>query len=170
MYAHVTDLLKSFRQREQRIELLRYELLHHANVSGDELIDNLNFSTEDTAPNASGNIFYIMLNYQKFADRLNTETVNEIAADFAYMHETGRSWIKHIQVSTGRKFTIYDRMLRLSQRTGYPTVHGGLYHSTSSSSVRSRGRHTGGNHPLLSAAPLPFCTISWPHLYKRPAI
>ncbi len=81
MYAHVTDLLKSFRQREQRIELLRYELLHHANVSGDELIDNLNFSTEDTAPNASGNIFYIMLNYQKFADRLNTETVNEIVAE-----------------------------------------------------------------------------------------
>ena len=91
MYAHVTDLLKGFRQRGQRIDLLRYELLHHANVSGDELIDSLNFSTEDTAPNASGKvpgkIFYIMLNYQKLADALNTEAVNEIVAELVKLEK-----------------------------------------------------------------------------------
>lgn len=85
MQDHVIHLLKSFRQRKQRINLLRYELLRHINVSGDDMIDSMTFGTDTDADHGSDRsqdkILYIMLNYQKFADKLNMETINEILSE-----------------------------------------------------------------------------------------
>ena len=88
---HVVQLLKSYRQRKQRIDLLRYELLRHTDISGTDVIDSMTFGSDNDMPHGSGHshdkILYIMLNYQKFADKLNAEAVNKILAELVKLEK-----------------------------------------------------------------------------------
>lgn len=84
MKAHIINLLESYPERERQIALLHYEMQHTARVSPEEVIDAMSLGHSDGMGGSSkGHIsdktMYIALNYQERMDRMNAETVNEIA-------------------------------------------------------------------------------------------
>lgn len=81
---HIIQLLEAYREREQKIALLHYELEHPARVFPDEMLNSMAFGHGDGAGRSPGHIsnktMYIALNYQEQAEKLNTGNVDEIAA------------------------------------------------------------------------------------------
>ena len=80
---YVIGLLESYQKRSKQIELLHYELSHPAKVSEKELIGALAFAHGDgqgrSGGHASDKTLYIALNYQKRADCMNGDTVDEVS-------------------------------------------------------------------------------------------
>lgn len=89
MKNHVIKLLDSYPERARKIALLRYELAHPAQITGDELIEAMNYARPEGQGHPSGHIsnrtLYIALNYQERAERLNDETFGDISARLAEM-------------------------------------------------------------------------------------
>lgn len=84
MKAHVIKLLESYSERERQIALLRYEMLHTARVSSEEVIDSMSLGHSDgmggsSRGHISNKTMYIALNYQERMDHLNIESMDEIA-------------------------------------------------------------------------------------------
>lgn len=82
MKAHVISLLETYSKRERQIDLLHYEMQHSARVSPEEMINGMSLGHRDSM-GSSGHIsnktMYIALNYQEQMDRMNAESMNEIA-------------------------------------------------------------------------------------------
>ena len=82
MKKQITKLLETYPDRERQIALLHYEMRHSARVSPEEMIDGMSLGHGD-GMGGSGRIsnktMYIALNYRERMDRMNAETVNEIA-------------------------------------------------------------------------------------------
>lgn len=89
---HVLQLLEDYSERERKIALLRYELEHPTQISLDEMIDSMAFSTGDNTNMAKNHIsnktLYIALNYQQKAERINRETADEITAHLVELEQT----------------------------------------------------------------------------------
>lgn len=83
MKAHVEELLKTYSDRKQEIEVLRYELSHPASVTPDEQIAAMALSHHDGMGFSGGHIsdktMYIALNYQEKIDKLNSSVSSEIS-------------------------------------------------------------------------------------------
>lgn len=84
MKSHVVNLLESYPVRERQIALLHYEMQHSAHISPEEMIYGMSLGHGDSLGNSgkghiSNKTMYIALNYQEQMDRMNTETMNEIA-------------------------------------------------------------------------------------------
>ena len=62
--AHVLQLLEDYPERERKIALLRYELEHPTQISLDEMIDSMTFSSGDSINMAKNRVsnktLYIM--------------------------------------------------------------------------------------------------------------
>lgn len=82
MKEQVMKFLETYPDRERQIALLHYEMRHSARVSPEEMIDGMSLGHGD-GMGGSGRIsnktMYIALNYRERMDRMNAETVNEIA-------------------------------------------------------------------------------------------
>ena len=76
------SLLESFHEREQKIALLKYELMNFPQASPGEVIDGMGFGHSCELPSHSGYIsnktLFIALNYQDRAEQINAETLNDI--------------------------------------------------------------------------------------------
>ncbi len=84
MNAHVISLLETYLTREREISLLHYEMQHSAHISSEEMISGMSLGHGDSlGGSGSGHIsnktMYIALNYQERMERMNTETMDEIA-------------------------------------------------------------------------------------------
>ena len=80
---YVIDLLESYQKRSKQIELLHYELSHPARVSENEIIGALALAHGDgegghPGGHASDKTLYIALNYQARANRVNSDTAEEV--------------------------------------------------------------------------------------------
>lgn len=80
--SRVINLLESFREREQKIALLKYELMNFPHASPGEVIDSMGLSHSCELSHPSGCIsdktLFIALNYQDRAEQINEETLNDI--------------------------------------------------------------------------------------------
>lgn len=89
--AYVIGLLETYREREQKISALHYELNHPAHLSCSELIEAMAFSHKDGVGKIGGHVsdktLYIALNYQDKADKINTHIVDEIAGQLVELEE-----------------------------------------------------------------------------------
>lgn len=89
--AHVTALLETYPEREQKIAALRYELSHPAQLSMDELIEAMALAHNDgmgqSGSHISDKTLYIALNYQEKADMINTHVVDEIAGQLVELED-----------------------------------------------------------------------------------
>lgn len=114
MQDRVIQLLKSSRQRKQRIKILRYELLQHTGVSSDDMIDSMTFGSNCDVPQCSGGshnkIFYIMLNYQKFADALNKEMFSGILSELVELENEENRLRYYISLLDSREAQIIRRV------------------------------------------------------------
>lgn len=84
MKAHVTQLLETYPDRERQIALLHYEMRHTACISPEELIGGMSLGhSPGMGGSGRGHIsnktMYIALNYQEQMERMNEESMNEIA-------------------------------------------------------------------------------------------
>lgn len=79
----VLKLLESYNERERKIAVLRYNLMHPVKVDRTEQIEAMNFGHGDGLGHNAGHIsnktLYIALNYEEQADRMNAEAAQEIA-------------------------------------------------------------------------------------------
>ncbi len=79
---YVVGLLESYQKRSKQIDLLHYELSHPARVSENEMIGALALAhgEEGGRPggHASDKTLYIALNYQARANRVNSDTAEEV--------------------------------------------------------------------------------------------
>ena len=84
MKEYVMNLLDGYHRRAREIALLRYELAHPVRVTDQEMIGAMNFARQTGTGYLEGHIsdktFYIALNYQEQASRLNDETTGELSA------------------------------------------------------------------------------------------
>lgn len=84
MKEYVMNLLDGYHRRAREIALLRYELAHPVRVTDQEMIGAMNFARQTGTGHPEGHIsdktFYIALNYQEQASRLNDETTGELSA------------------------------------------------------------------------------------------
>lgn len=80
--AQILQLLESSQERNRKIALLHYELNHSAQTSGREMIEAMALGHGEGGGLSGGHIsdktFYIALNYQSKADKLNTGLKKEI--------------------------------------------------------------------------------------------
>lgn len=84
MKKQITKLLETYPDRERQIALLHYEMQHSARISPEEMIDGMSFGHGDSLGGSvkghvSNKTMYIALNYQEQMERVNAETMNEIA-------------------------------------------------------------------------------------------
>ena len=104
--------MKTSRQRQQRIKILRYELQHYVNVTDDEMIDSLTFDVDGTPCGSgytTGKILYIVLNYHKFVDRLNLETINEIFTELVDLENEQNKLHYYISLLESREAQVIRR-------------------------------------------------------------
>ena len=84
MKEYVMNLLDGYHRRAREIALLRYELAHPVRVTDQEMIGAMNFARQTGMGHPEWHIsdktFYIALNYQEQASRLNDETTGELSA------------------------------------------------------------------------------------------
>lgn len=114
MHDLVIQLLKSSRQRRQRIKILRYKLLQHIGMSVDDIIDSMTFGMEHDTPHGSGSsrdkIFYIMANYQKFADALDKEKVSGILSELVKLENQENRLCYYISLLDAREAQVIRRV------------------------------------------------------------
>ena len=84
MKEYVMNLLDGYHRRAREIALLRYELAHPVRVADQVMIGAMIFARQTGMGHPEGHIsdktFYIALNYQEQASRLNDETTGELSA------------------------------------------------------------------------------------------
>ena len=80
---HVEKLLDNYLDREREIDVLHYELKHPASSSEDEQIYAMALARNDGLGRSGGHVsdktMYIALNYQEKTNKMNSDTVREIA-------------------------------------------------------------------------------------------
>jgi len=84
MKARVTQLLETYAERERQIALLHYEMQHTARISPEEMINGMSLGHSDSMGGSghghiSNKTMYIALNYQEQMERINKESINDIA-------------------------------------------------------------------------------------------
>lgn len=92
MRAYVVNLLESNQERKRKIALLHYELEHPARTSETEMISAMALGHGDAGggiPDGriSDKTFYIALNYQNRANKLNSDTKKEIVLQLVELEQ-----------------------------------------------------------------------------------
>ena len=84
MRTYILQLLKTYRERERKIAILRYELANPAKVSDIEQIEAMSYAQGDGLGRTKGRIsnktLYIALNYKEQVNRVNAGVTNDIAS------------------------------------------------------------------------------------------
>lgn len=91
MNAHVLNLLETYRERERKIALLRYELEHPAHVSSQEMVEAMSLRRGDGSSLSGGHVsdktLYIALNYQEKLEQVNLDVAREIAVQLVELEQ-----------------------------------------------------------------------------------
>lgn len=107
---YVTELLESYQDRNRLIAILRYELEHPAKIGKSEQIEAINYGHGNNLGHAQGHIsnktFYIALNYEEQADRLNTEASKEIADELFELEQRQKKLLYYIALLEKRQANI----------------------------------------------------------------
>lgn len=78
----VIHLLETYHEREQKIALLKYELLNFPQASPGEVMDGMSLGHNcELSPHTgyvSNKTLFIALNYQERTEQINAETLNDI--------------------------------------------------------------------------------------------
>lgn len=79
---HVIHLLETYHEREQKIALLKYELLNFPQAAPGEVMDGMSLGHNcELSPHTgyvSNKTLFIALNYQERTEQINAETLSDI--------------------------------------------------------------------------------------------
>lgn len=107
MEAYVIGLLETYREREQKISALRYELNRPARLSTNELIEAMALVHDDGMGRPVGHVsdktLYIALNYQEKADKINAHVVDEIAGQLVELEDEQNRLKYYVSLLEGRQ-------------------------------------------------------------------
>lgn len=89
---YVINLLETYQERKRKIALLHYELEHPARTSEAEMISAMALGhgadgNSHTEGHISDKTFYIALNYQNRANKLNSDTKKEIVLQLVELEQ-----------------------------------------------------------------------------------
>lgn len=89
---YVINLLETYQERKRKIALLHYELEHPARTSEAEMISAMALGhgadgSSHTEGHISDKTFYIALNYQNRANKLNSDTKKEIVLQLVELEQ-----------------------------------------------------------------------------------
>ena len=107
MKNYVLNLLDTYQDRERKIAVLRYELEHPAQISPEEMIGAMSFARGDGTGRTEGHIsnktLYIALNYKDQADRINVETVDEVARRLVVLEQEQERLVYYVSLLDKRQ-------------------------------------------------------------------
>lgn len=121
MRIHVVDLLESSQERKRKIALLHYELEHPARTSESELISAMALGHGDGSSGGfpdgriSDKTFYIALNYQNRASKLNADTKKEIVLQLVELEQVQERLEYYVSLLEKRQALV----IRLAYFEGY---------------------------------------------------
>lgn len=129
---HVVNLLESCPERKRKIALLHYELDHAAQTSGREMIEAMALGHGEGGGHTGGHIsdktFYIALNYQSRADKLNADLKKEIVEQLVELEQEQRRLEYYISLLEKRQSLVlrlayFERMPwdEVAQKAGVTT-------------------------------------------------
>lgn len=88
---YVVGLLESYRFDVRKRDLLRFELAHSRDISDAEVLETMALAKGDSIGTSSGYIsdktFYIAVNYQEKAERLNQEKATSISEELVPLEQ-----------------------------------------------------------------------------------
>ena len=110
MENYVIDLLETYRDRERKINILRYNMEHPAKVGGIEQIESMNYGRNDNAGHTKGHIsnktLYIALNYEEQAAKANAEMLSEIADELFELERQQKRLVYYVGLLEKRQADI----------------------------------------------------------------
>lgn len=111
--ARIIQLLETYRERERKIALLHYELQHPPNVSPGEMIDAMSLGPSNGVCCGNGHIsnktLYIALNYMEEADKMNSETVEEIVDRLVQLEHVQERLVYYVSLLENQEETVIRR-------------------------------------------------------------
>ena len=91
MVSYVERLLMSYRNDLRKRDLLRFEMTHSRNITDEEVLEAMALAKGDGIGSPGGYIsdktFYIAVNYQEKAERLNREKVTSISEELIRLEQ-----------------------------------------------------------------------------------
>ncbi|MDE7262968.1 MAG: hypothetical protein K2N78_13040 [Oscillospiraceae bacterium] len=109
----ILQLLKSSQKREQRLKVLQYELLHHSNITGDEMIARMIFdSGQEVTCNTdlfTNKNLCITLNYQELAEKVHPEATREIITELAKLEDEQNRLQYYVSLLDNRQAQVIRR-------------------------------------------------------------
>ena len=119
MRLRVISLLETCQERKRKIALLHYELDHSAHTSGNEMIESMAFGHGEGGGYTDGHIsdktFYIALNYQSRAEKLNSDLKKEIVEQLVELEHEQERLEYYVSLLEKRQSDV----IRLSYLKGY---------------------------------------------------
>lgn len=110
MRTHIIALLESSQERKRKIVLLHYELDHVAQTSGREMIETMSFGHGEGGGHTDGHIsdktFYIALNYQSRADKMNADLKKEIVEQLVELEREQERLEYYVSLLEERQATV----------------------------------------------------------------
>lgn len=106
--SRVYELLSNYQDDTSKMNALRYELDHLIPVSGDEMIDSMNYGhgEGDGTGIAKGHISdktaFIAMNYQKLASEANSDAIKELANTLFDMEQERDRLLHYISTLNAR--------------------------------------------------------------------
>ena len=112
MRTRVIGLLESSQERKRKIALLHYELDHVAQTSGREMIEAMSLGHGEGGGHTDGHIsdktFYIALNYQIRAEKLNANLKQEIAEQLVELEREQKRLDYYISLLDDRQAKVIE--------------------------------------------------------------
>lgn len=109
----VIRLLETYHEREQKIALLNYELLHFPRASPNEVAEGMGLGHSCELTPHSGYIsdktFFISLNYQERASQINAETINDILGELGELGEDQNRLEYYVSILAPQQETVIRR-------------------------------------------------------------
>ena len=107
MKNYVIKLLETYRARERKIAVLRYDLEHPSEVGVTEQIEAMNYGSGEGVGHSKGHIsnktLYIALNYEEQAKQLNAESAKEIADELFILERRQKKLLYYISLLEKRQ-------------------------------------------------------------------
>jgi len=120
MKARVINLLETYPERMRKIALLHYELDHTAHTSGNEMIEAMALGHSESGGHTDGRIsdktFYIALNYQNRAEKINADLKQEIVEQLVELEQKQRRLEHYVSLLEDRQASV----IRMAYFEGCP--------------------------------------------------
>lgn len=111
-YTHVIGILENYENNNRRIAVLRYELKHAAHITQEDMIEMMAYNhNEGSRPQSGGHAdrtFDIATNYERSADKLNKETLDDISAQLTKLEQERERLLYYVSLLPKRQAKVLE--------------------------------------------------------------